>query len=130
MHFSDRIIADNFFERHKFFAAKLFYFLSNTLFRSQVETITLMYPGLPVLILLLVTLVLAVMLATPLVTSVIPIFIAAWIIGAIDGSMFTSFFFLAIAKTDLPCDMNLHFRERELVVMLLLMSNSLANFIA
>ena len=55
--------------------------------------------------------------------------LAAALVGALDGSMFTSFLFLAVSETDLPCDMGLHFSERELVVNLLFISHTLARFL-
>ena len=58
----------------------------------------------------------------------LPFIIASALLGALDGSCFTSFLFLAVTKTDLPCDMKLNFRERELVVNFLLCSQNLGKF--
>jgi len=51
-------------------------------------------------------------------------------VGVFSGTAYTNFLFLANAKTNLDCDMNLSYYERELVVNLLLISNDLGLFFA
>ena len=104
---------------------KIGYSLGNVLFMTKVETITLFYPWLPLLLIAIITVILFLVALTIeyiMITSMIPFFIACALVGALDGSMFTSFFFNAIAKTDLPCNIPLHFREIEITVNLLLIS--------
>lgn len=112
-------------EQHRFLLMKLAYVLFQTLFMSKVETVTLMVPHLSALLLSAATLTLLVIALASIPVWITPLFLLAGLIGSIDGSVFTSFLFLAITKTDLPCDMQLYFRERELVVNLLLMSKTL-----
>ncbi len=105
--------------------------LGNIALMSKIEVAVLIYPGVPLALLMLVTVILSVTtltLETTHVTAIWPFMLAAALVGALDGSMFTSFLFLAVSKTDLPCDMCLHFRERELVVNLLLIFRTLAKF--
>jgi hypothetical protein len=51
-------------------------------------------------------------------------------VGVHAGTSYTNFLFLACTKTNLDCDMQLSYYERELVVNLLLISFELGNFIA
>lgn len=51
-------------------------------------------------------------------------------VGVHAGTSYTNFLFLATTKTNLDCDMNLSYYERELVVNLLLISNDLGLFFA
>ncbi len=129
----NRVMNYSFIDTHRFRVIKIAYMLGNILFMAKVQTISLMHPLMPVLTLILITVALffsATILPLYLVSSMWPFFGAALVIGAIDGSVFTSFIFLAVAKTDLPCDMNLHFRERELVVNLLLGAMFVGRFFA
>jgi len=99
---------------------------------SKVEVIALMYPSIPLTLLVLLTIILFVTAVTIQVTEetlYLPFILASILVGALDGSLFTSFLFLGITNTDLPCDMNLHFRERSLVVNLLLSSQRLGRFV-
>jgi len=50
-------------------------------------------------------------------------------IGVHSGTTYTNFIFLASAKTNLKCDMNLNFQERELVVNFLLLANLMGQFL-
>lgn len=49
-------------------------------------------------------------------------------IGGLYGSAYTNSMFIANAKTDLPSDLNLVIRERELVVNLFLTANYIGRF--
>ena len=92
-----------------------------------------MYPLVPVLLLICITValfIIATVLPLWAVNFIWPFVGFSLVIGAVDGSVFTSFIFLAVAKTDLPCDMGLHFRERELVVNLLLGAMFVGRFFA
>ncbi len=106
--------------------------LGNVALMSKIEVAVLINPRIPLALLIVLTMILSVTnltLEMTHVTAIWPFMLAAALVGALDGSMFTSFLFLAIAKTDLPCDMCLHFRERELVVNLLLICRTLAKFL-
>lgn len=46
------------------------------------------------------------------------------------GTAYTNFFYLANTRTNLPCDFNLHYTERELTVNMLLFANDLGIFFA
>ena len=58
------------------------------------------------------------------------IFVWSMWVGCQAGTDYTNFLFLANTKTNLPCDMNLNYYERELVINLLLISNDLGLFFA
>ena len=88
-----------------------------------------MHPRLPVQLLFLVTLCLALNMVIGVVTHVYLLILVAFTVGALQGCFYTSFIFLALAKTDLPCDLNLHFLERELVLNLMLMAQVLGKAI-
>ena len=64
------------------------------------------------------------------VTNFNIIFVWTMWVGVHSGTSYTNFLFLANTKTNLDCDMNLSYYERELVVNLLLMSNDLGLFFA
>lgn len=46
-------------------------------------------------------------------------------VGVQGGMAYSNFFYLANTRTNLPCDFNLHYTERELCVNLLLLANDL-----
>jgi hypothetical protein len=46
------------------------------------------------------------------------------------GTAYTNFFYLANTRTNLECDFNLHYTERELTVNMLLFANDLGIFFA
>ena len=59
------------------------------------------------------------------VTSFYGVFaILVWV-GVQGGTAYTNFFYLANTRTNLKCDFNLHYTERELTVNLLLFANDL-----
>ena len=129
----DRTLNENFISTHRFRVCKMAYTLGNILFMTKVEVVALMHPLLPILFLILISTGLfacATILPLWVMNNMWPFVVASLLIGAIDGSIFTSFMFLAVAKTDLPCDMKLHFRERELVVNLLLGAVYVGRFFA
>ena len=104
---------------------KVGYSLGNVLFMTKIETVTLFYPTLPVVLLFLLTAILfalAITIKMTMITMVWPFFLICCFVGALDGSMFTSFLFNAFATTDLPCNIPLHFREIELCVNMMLIS--------
>lgn len=60
-----------------------------------------------------------------LITSFYGVFLILIWVGFQGGTAYSNFFYLANARTNLPCDFNLHYTERELTVNLLLLSNDL-----
>jgi len=51
-------------------------------------------------------------------------------IGGLQGTSYTNFLYLANAKTNLPCDMDLQYYERELTLNILLTASDLGYFFA
>ena len=118
-------------ESHIFLLAKISYMLGNIIFMSKVEGVALIYPIIPFFFLLIITILLVFLTVTVNITglsTIIPFIFAACAIGALDGSMFSAFLFHAVTTTDLPSSMRLHFQERELVVNLLMISQSMGKF--
>ena len=111
---------------------KIGYMLSNIIFVSKVEWYVILYPAVPFFFLSVMTAILICLTLTITmtnITSIVPIFAAACVIGAADGSMFAAFLFHAVSKLDIPNKTgHLHFRERELVVNLLMISQNLGKF--
>lgn len=58
------------------------------------------------------------------------LFIWSGWVGFHYGTSYTNFLFLACARTNLSCDMHLNYYERELVVNLLLISDSIGSFLS
>ena len=106
--------------------------LSNIIFVSKVEWYVILYPAVPFIFLCSMTAILIGLTVTITLTnisSILPIFAAACVIGAADGSMFAAFLFHACCKLDIPDKRHhLHFRERELVVNLLMISQNQGKF--
>jgi hypothetical protein len=63
-----------------------------------------------------------------LVTNFYPVFFILIWVGVQGGTAYTNFFYLANTRTNLHCDFNLHYTERELTVNMLLFSNDLGIF--
>lgn len=65
-----------------------------------------------------------------LFTDFYPVFFFMIWCGFPGGTAYSNFFYLANTRTNLDCDFNLHYTERELTVNLLLISNDLGIFFA
>lgn len=65
-----------------------------------------------------------------LVSSFYPVFFILVWVGVQGGTAYTNFFYLANTRTNLACDFNLHYTERELTVNMLLFANDLGIFFA
>jgi hypothetical protein len=64
------------------------------------------------------------------VTDFYPVFFFLVWCGFPGGTAYSNFLYLANTRTNLDCDFNLHYTERELTVNLLLISNDLGVFFA
>ena len=131
LNYHERILHRSYIQENRFQIYKIGYMFGNILFMKNIEVVALMHPSLPFGGLLFTTIIMIILAATiqyTAITSVWPFFVLTSIVGALDGSMFTSFLFNAITETDLPCCMGMHFREMELVVNLLLIAQNTGKF--
>jgi hypothetical protein len=64
------------------------------------------------------------------ITDFYVIFFWTVYVGAMEGTSYTNFLFLAVTSTTLSCDMKLNYSERELVVNMLLLAQDLGGFFA
>ena len=109
---------------------KIAYSIGSFLFMTTVSTATVNRPWFPTVFQALNVALWTINVSYGLVDDFIAIFIWMMFVGALAGTEFVTFLFLAVAKTNLEHDMHLNFYERELVVNLLLMAYDLGTFYA
>lgn len=102
--------------------------LGNLIFSAYVQSYSLIYPTLPVYFQAINVILWTLNVIFWFVSDLRLLFIWMMFIGGISGASFTNFVFLANAKTNLFCDLQLNIYERELVVNLMLMSDDLGQF--
>lgn len=132
----DKLLSDNphtrlpFLQQNQYTIMIFAYYLGSFVSLSSIQSLTLMRPWLPTFFQFLNFLLWGANLQYEFVTSFNLVFIWTMWVGIHSGTSYTNFLFLATTKTNLDCDMNLNYYERELVVNLLLISNDLGLFFA
>ena len=97
---------------------------------AYVQTIILMRPSLPTIIQACFFVLWLLNVIYRPVHNFIVIFIIMIAIGGLRGAAYTNFLYLANAKVNLPCDMDLIYYERELAVNMLLMASDIGKLFA
>ena len=96
--------------------------LGSLVFAVYVQANSLNYPFVPTIALGLNALLWAINLWLGFVQNTFLLFLWMMVIGGLRQVSFINFLFLANAKTNLPCDLNLEIYDRELTVNLFLIS--------
>ena len=102
--------------------------LGNLIFSAYVQAFSMLYPFMPVYFQAINVCLWVINVYLMLVSDLRLLFIWMMFIGGLSGASFTNFLFLANAKTNLPCDMNLQIYDRELTVNLFLISFDIGMF--
>ena len=119
-----------FLEQNQYTILTFAYYLGSFVSLSSIQSFTLMRPYLPMAFQFINFGLWSLNLYFEVVTNFNIIFVWTMWVGVHSGTSYTNFLFLANTNTNLDCDMNLSYYERELVVNLLLMSNDLGLFFA
>jgi len=106
------------------------YCLGSFISLSTIQSISMQYPWLPTSFQCLNFILWIWNLKVKFCTDIAWLFVWCMWIGVHAGTSYTNFLFLACTKTNMDCDMQLNYYERELVVNLLLMAFNLGPFLA